>query len=176
MHRTFKDIFIVNQIVRRRSLTHYYWPVEYKNPDREHLIENRKWYEGWYCEFCDSGLELKIKFFLTEQQMEHWPKELGPNKNIKCSDTMRFHDFVLHLPLPTIQFQHSSRQFEFVRKGIYVVEKFQEKADGLWASQFYLDDTHDSKVQYALGFTRSLDDQDRKHVNVITSQIESWEL
>lgn len=172
MNKYFNKIIKVEQVVRRGNLTSFFWPELYKNPQREGFILKREWYEGWFCEFKNRGLELHIQYFLTDKQNSNWPTfEINPN--IKRTTLNKPGPHTIVMPPPALLFKHSAQQAEAIRKAVYLSDKFLENADAIWASQFYEEDSNASEMIYGMGFFRETSPEDIAIVNEIKRLLEN---
>ena len=161
MTRTFKNTWVLRQTMERKNLQEYYWPTVYLTPKRDYYLLRRQWFEGWYCDFIGNGLKLEIIYFISESQLPNWP-ELKNNNPAVIQSELTFHPtYTFETPCAALTIIHDLENAERLRKEIYISEKFKETADHVWAAQFFLNETVDSKLLYALGFKRDLTSHDQ---------------
>lgn len=156
----FKNIYILNETVLRKSLSSYFWPDEQKNLQREALVNlNKK--EAWLCSFLEKGLRLDIKIIISKTDYANWSQVVRLQNANTVKSEFTFHDHIKYVfPEPILTIQHLAQDVEAVRKKIYVSNRFNEKAHQLWAAQYFMPASDRKYMLYMLGFNRTLLEED----------------
>ncbi|MFZ3229652.1 MAG: hypothetical protein WA160_05575 [Pseudobdellovibrio sp.] len=165
LQRSFKKIGLLRHAIKRKSLNDFYWPDIYKNLKSNQLLLQRKWFEGWICNFCEKGLGLQVTYFVTKDQLENWDDDRKNNINITTEELQFYDSYEFIIPEYQLSILHNIKEAEGVRKEVYISDKFKENADQMWAAQFFLNDDPDPRMIYCLGFDREISDADFEIVN-----------
>lgn len=164
MMRKWNNIYIFNDVAKRESLQDYYWPSNEGLYFNEDLIVNRKWHDGWFCQFTNKGLRLDIQSILTEEQYQY---RLVHNLGIKPELCEFRHEFQMKMNDVAVAMEFESQYIEQVRKNIYLSKLFGENANQMWAAQFFENETGAKKAKMYLGFNREITAQDLKCISEI---------
>ena len=111
------------------------------------------------------------QIFVSEKDYKDWwpANHITPNPNItQC--LLEFHEnYELNMPEPLLHVQHSAADAELIRKKIYISEKFKNLAHQIYASQYF--ETDKNRMNYILGFERSLVNADYKILEMIKTEL-----
>lgn len=167
----FSDVFIISETIRRSGLTGFFWPLEQRRFGRQKLIDRNK-REGWICRFLEKGLLLEAKILISKADYAEWPAQHRTQNTNTLTSELTFHEkFVFPYSSQALKVKHLAAEAEAVRKKIYISEHFAERADGLWAAQYFEAGSDRKFMYYVLGFERELNEKDLIILETIRSEL-----
>lgn len=171
----FQNVFIISETIRRPSLTEYFWPLEQQRFGRKKLIDLNK-REGWVCHFVEKGLGLDAKLIISKEDYTEWPQQHRTLNANTIKSELTFHDQIeFEFSTPALTLQHLAADAEPVRKTVYISERYGERADGIWAAQYFPPAADRNTMYYNLGFTRETQPEDLHALNLIRSALSGLE-
>lgn len=173
MKRTFHDTYVIKEIIQRKSLTDYFWPVEQRTYKRKKLRDLNK-REGWICNFLNKGLTLELKILISKNDYLDWPEDHRiPNLNVISSELLFYPELTISLENPVICFEHAVANAEDIRKKIYISNHFGARADNIWAAQL-VDPDNRLKMKFSMGFNRDVSTNDLETIDILKKIIDSF--
>ena len=167
----FSDVFIISETIRRSDLKDFFWPLEQRRFGRQKLIDRNK-REGWICRFLDKGLLLDAKILISKSDYAEWPAQHRTQNSNTLTSELTFHEkFEFPYSSQALKVKHPAEAAEAVRKIIYVSEHFGDRADGLWAAQYFESGSDRKFMFYVLGFDREVNEKDLIILETIRSEL-----
>lgn len=167
----FSDVYIISETIRRSGLSDFFWPIEQRKFKRQKLIDLNK-REGWICRFLEHGLVLDAKILVNKADYADWPEQHRTQNSNTLTSELTFHEkFEFAYSSQALKIKFPAEEAEAVRKKIYISEHFGDRADGIWAAQYFEAGNDRSFMYYILGFEREIKEKDLIILETIRSEL-----
>lgn len=171
----FSDVYVISEIIERKSTSDFFWPTEVRKFRRQPLIDQNK-REAWVCKFMNQGLLLDAKIVISKDDYQHWPQShLTDNPNITSSHLSFHQNYELEVPTPALHFIHLGSEAEFWRKKIYISKRFGSNAHQIFATQFFQNSADKNLMNFALSFERKIDEVDLQKLQEIKLELKQFD-
>ena len=167
----FSDVYIISEIIRRSALGDFFWPIEQRRFKRQKLIDLNK-REGWICRFLENGLKLDAKILISKADYVDWPVQHRTQNSNTLASELTFHEkFEFAYSSQALKIRFPAEDAEAVRKKIYISDHFGERADEIWAAQYFEGGYDRRFMYYILGFEREIKEKDLIILETIRSEL-----
>lgn len=171
----FSDVFVISETIRRAGLKDFFWPLEQRRFGRQKLID-RNMREGWICRFLENGLLLDAKILVSKADYAEWPAQHRTQNSNTLTSDLTFHEkFEFSYSSHALKLKFPAELAEAVRKKIYISQHFGDRADGIWAAQYFEAGGDRRFMYYIFGFERETNEKDLIIVETIRSELLNME-